>query len=131
MQVGQKSMRVLAWVLAFEWILASAWMVANTVSVGSNMGRSGTIIFPTYGQCLIVVALTILAIVLGYGFCRFRKWGMYGSLVLGFLTNVPLALLSGSFMRGPAREIGVLCAALVVLFIVCALVALKNKSLFQ
>ena len=130
MQAGQKSMRVLAWVVAFEWILASAWMVANAISVRSDMARP-TIIFPTYGQCLVVIVLTVLAIWLGYGFCRFTKWGMYGSLALGFLTNVPLACISGSFLRGPGWGFGILGAVLLMLFIVCALVTLRNRSLFQ
>ena len=95
------------------------------------MARPGTIIFPTYGQCLVVIVLTILAIFLGYGFCRFRKWGLYGSLALGLLTNVPLALIAGSFLRGPGWRIGILCVVLVMLYFVSLVVALRNRTLFE
>lgn len=131
MQAGQKSVRVLAWALTFEWILFSAWMVANAASVRSGAGGLGTIVFPTYGQCAVAIALTILAIFFGYGFCRYRIWGLYGSLVLGLLTNVPLMGIAGSFLRGPGWGIGIACLVLVILFFVSVLVALKHRSLFQ
>jgi len=129
MHARRRSMSVLAWGLAFEWVAASAWMVANAVSVRSQT-TPGTTLFPTYGQCLFVIILTILAIILGYGFFRHRKWGLYGSLVLGFLTNVPLAGIAGSFLRGPGWKIGVVCIIFVMLFAASAIVALKNRGLF-
>lgn len=138
MQTGKTSVRILAWVVALEWVLVSVWMVANTISVRASVRNPELIVFPTLGQCIFCVAATLLALVLGYGFFRLRKWGMYGTLVLGLLTNLPLAAISGSLLRGaslggasPAKAVGILGVVFLALYAATAIVALKQRELFK